>query len=367
MTSKLPELTGQPEFLFGRECFVKFFTFLFIYEITRRRPILPCYSFQIPWNEFLAEEEGSIFALRKAVVSDAEFRGISKSALAIKVDVPLETDCPEAHLRGFSKAVIQQSLAIPLTLEIGVDSYRPHRQDGDDSVVVGLDGGAHIYTLAYEFPVGFHHEIQLWDKGRVIPQTVQDIVLQAAGAINVPERFADEVLYIAVFKFPLVADNEVIDHSLSINGFSYKYSHLPDFFRGILFVNRFDLCQKIVYFENMQTIIDTKVENGTLALWWLGQMGLIIKSASTMIVIDYYASPSQTRQVQPPIPAEELAGVDAILGTHNHIDHIDHPSWRIWAKTNPKAKFIFPRAHRRSVSNDGIEERNKEYIHQIRI
>ena len=78
--------------------------------------------------------------------------------------------------------------------------------------------------------------------------------------------------------------------------------------------------------EKMQAIIDTKVENGTVAMWWLGQMGLIIKSASTMIVIDYFAATFPTRQVAPPIPAEEMEGVDAFLGSHNHIDHIDHPS-----------------------------------------
>lgn len=108
----------------------------------------------------------------------------------------------------------------------------------------------------------------------------------------------------------------------------------------------------------MQAILDTKVENGTVAIWWLGQMGLIVKSGSTLIVIDYYATPSQIRQVEPPIPAKELVGVDAFLGTHNHIDHIDHPSWRIWAETNPEAKFIFPRAHKRAVANDGIADRN---------
>ena len=94
--------------------------------------------------------------------------------------------------------------------------------------------------------------------------------------------------------------------------------------------------------EKMQAIIDTKVEKGTVAMWWLGQMGLIVKSASTMIAIDYYATPMPTRQVAPPIPADELTGVDAFLGTHNHIDHIDHPAWRIWANTHPEAKFGDP-------------------------
>lgn len=110
--------------------------------------------------------------------------------------------------------------------------------------------------------------------------------------------------------------------------------------------------------KKMQAILDTKVGRGSAALWWLGQMGLVVKSAGTLIVIDYFAAPFPTRQVAPPVPAEEMVGVDAFLGTHNHIDHIDHPSWRIWAKNNPEAKFVFPRAHRRTVSNDGIADRN---------
>ena len=110
--------------------------------------------------------------------------------------------------------------------------------------------------------------------------------------------------------------------------------------------------------KKMQAILDTKVERGSAALWWLGQMGLVVKSAGTLIVIDYFAAPFPTRQVAPPVPAEEMVGVDAFLGTHNHIDHIDHPSWRIWAKNNPEAKFVFPRAHSRAVANDGIADRN---------
>ncbi len=46
-----------------------------------------------------------------------------------------------------------------------------------------------------------------------------------------------------------------------------------------------------------------------------------------------------------PTPARELKDVDVFLGTHDHLDHIDHEAWKIWAKTNPNAKFIFPAAH----------------------
>lgn len=104
--------------------------------------------------------------------------------------------------------------------------------------------------------------------------------------------------------------------------------------------------------------MDKHYGDKTAAIWWLGQMGLMIKMGDTTICIDYYASPKETRQSPPPIPADELNGVDAFLGTHNHSDHIDHPAWQIWAKTNPRARFIFPRKHMDAVLADGISQDN---------
>ena len=92
------------------------------------------------------------------------------------------------------------------------------------------------------------------------------------------------------------------------------------------------------------------------ALWWLGQMGLMVRMGNTTVCIDYFAMPHESRRTPPPIPAEEVKGVDAFLGTHDHIDHIDHVSWKIWAKTNPQAKFIFPRKHLEAVLADGVDE-----------
>ncbi len=97
---------------------------------------------------------------------------------------------------------------------------------------------------------------------------------------------------------------------------------------------------------------------GTVTLWWLGQMGLMIKAGQTTICIDYYASREENRRTQPPIPVDELRGVDAFLGTHDHLDHIDHGAWKIWAKTNPYAKFIFSGAHRDTVLADGVDPQN---------
>ena len=93
-------------------------------------------------------------------------------------------------------------------------------------------------------------------------------------------------------------------------------------------------------------------------LMWLGQMGLMIKSGETTLCIDYYATPDASRQTPPPIPAEELKGVDAFIGTHDHLDHIDHDAWKIWARTNPEAKFIFPKIHTDKILADGVAAEN---------
>ena len=100
------------------------------------------------------------------------------------------------------------------------------------------------------------------------------------------------------------------------------------------------------------------MSDGKISLTWLGQMGLLIKTDSTSLCVDYFASPMEGRLIAPPVPAGGLKGIDAFVGTHDHIDHIDHDAWKIWAKNKPDAKFIFPRKHMESVLKDGIAKEN---------
>ena len=108
----------------------------------------------------------------------------------------------------------------------------------------------------------------------------------------------------------------------------------------------------------MKSIREAPCPPGTCTMWWLGQMGLMIKADGMLLCADYYASGSAGRSFPPPIPAEEVAGVDVFLGTHDHSDHIDHPAWKIWAKTCPNARFVFPKAHMQSVLDDGVKPEN---------
>ncbi|MBQ7488877.1 MAG: MBL fold metallo-hydrolase [Clostridia bacterium] len=85
-------------------------------------------------------------------------------------------------------------------------------------------------------------------------------------------------------------------------------------------------------------------------------MGFFIKMGDTVLSVDYYASDRDTRLVKAPIPASEVHGIDIFLGTHNHLDHIDHASWQIWANTCPDAVFVFPGLHVSAILADGIDK-----------
>ena len=106
--------------------------------------------------------------------------------------------------------------------------------------------------------------------------------------------------------------------------------------------------------EFLHHIQDLEVPYGSAVIWWLGQMGLLVKAGSTVLCVDYFATDLPDRQVPPPVPMTEMAGVHAFLGTHNHLDHIDHAAWKVWARSCPDAKFVFPAMHRQEVLGDQI-------------
>jgi L-ascorbate metabolism protein UlaG (beta-lactamase superfamily) len=93
-----------------------------------------------------------------------------------------------------------------------------------------------------------------------------------------------------------------------------------------------------------------------VSIAWLGQMGLKISVNATTVFVDYFASDYPGRRTPVPVAVEAVRGVDAFLGTHDHLDHIDHDAWRVWASACPEAKFVFPSVHRQSVLDDGVPE-----------
>lgn len=73
---------------------------------------------------------------------------------------------------------------------------------------------------------------------------------------------------------------------------------------------------------------------GTIAVWWLGQSGYLIKSRFGTLVIDPYLSEYLTRKnegtakphvrmTHAPLRGSDLGGVDLVLSSHKHPDHLD--------------------------------------------
>jgi L-ascorbate 6-phosphate lactonase len=81
--------------------------------------------------------------------------------------------------------------------------------------------------------------------------------------------------------------------------------------------------------ELWQEIQSVAVKPGTLALWWLYQSGVALKTpGGTVVVVDPYLSDAvlQTyklpRHVPAPLDPLEVQA-DALLATHSHADHLD--------------------------------------------
>jgi L-ascorbate metabolism protein UlaG (beta-lactamase superfamily) len=59
-------------------------------------------------------------------------------------------------------------------------------------------------------------------------------------------------------------------------------------------------------FDNIKTC---RPSPGEIAFWWLGQMGVIIKTSSVTLAVDPFLSPSDARRIPPLLSPEELAGM----------------------------------------------------------
>jgi len=90
-----------------------------------------------------------------------------------------------------------------------------------------------------------------------------------------------------------------------------------------------------------------------LYLTWLGQAGYVVELAGQRLAIDPYLSDSVTRlapelaRLYPPPLEPSALQVDALLVTHDHLDHLDPET--IGALPRPWPTFIGPRNVRRHL------------------
>jgi L-ascorbate metabolism protein UlaG (beta-lactamase superfamily) len=90
----------------------------------------------------------------------------------------------------------------------------------------------------------------------------------------------------------------------------------------------------------IEEINQAKCANNEMVFWWLGQLGYVIKIADKIIYVDAFLSEMEGRQVEPVFKSSEITNADIVIGSHDHIDHIDREAWAGIAKASPEAKFL---------------------------
>ena len=113
-------------------------------------------------------------------------------------------------------------------------------------------------------------------------------------------------------------------------------------------------------------VLECRLADNQVALFYLGQEGFLIKYHDKYILIDPYLSDyvdqnccSETvkwvRNYPAPIEAKELDFVDYVLCTHAHFDHADPDTLSVIAKVNSKAKFYASAGITSLLESCGIE------------
>jgi L-ascorbate metabolism protein UlaG (beta-lactamase superfamily) len=105
--------------------------------------------------------------------------------------------------------------------------------------------------------------------------------------------------------------------------------------------------------EVLAKSIETAPMPGRLVLWWLGQSGYLVRSSNSKILIDPYLSESLTlkyaatdkphiRMTRCPIDPASLSGIDVVVCSHKHSDHMDPGTLPALASASPRCVFVVP-------------------------
>jgi L-ascorbate metabolism protein UlaG (beta-lactamase superfamily) len=106
---------------------------------------------------------------------------------------------------------------------------------------------------------------------------------------------------------------------------------------------------------------------GEVCLWWLGQSGYAIKTASTLLVIDLYLSEHLTakyahtekphiRMTAAPLRGHEITDARWVFATHKHSDHLDPGTLPALFAASLEAKLILPAAVMEDAIRLGLPE-----------
>jgi L-ascorbate 6-phosphate lactonase len=106
---------------------------------------------------------------------------------------------------------------------------------------------------------------------------------------------------------------------------------------------------------------------GEVCLWWLGQSGFAIRTASILFYIDLYLSEalskdneesevSHARMTQAPLRGGDITNADWVFVTHEHPDHFDGETLTELFAASPQAALILPERMKQQALDIGLPE-----------
>src|SRR3712207_8590846 len=102
-------------------------------------------------------------------------------------------------------------------------------------------------------------------------------------------------------------------------------------------------------------IAGLRVGERALAFWGLGRVGVAIKGPGGVLYVDPYLTDSDgeggslERTFPPPLLPDETTNADAVLLTHDHIDHTDPGTVLPLSEASPRARFVAPSPSRATL------------------
>jgi L-ascorbate 6-phosphate lactonase len=80
----------------------------------------------------------------------------------------------------------------------------------------------------------------------------------------------------------------------------------------------------------------------SVALTWIGQAGFLLSTPATRLAVDPFLSDHPDRRYPSPVGVDDLAGVELVLATHQHLDHLDAPALAALLERDDRARVVVP-------------------------